>query len=225
MRYWRTAFAAIVVLALTLTGCARQIAGVAQPDSSKSGVAITDDDFGIVVGFPDAPAQIELYTEPQCDHCAHLQQEFGDEIKSHIESGQLAITYRPLTFLDDSFGNDYSAVASNALFLAADPSTTAEVFQTFVEDLWANQDLSYDNYSDGDFADIATESGLSAAVVENIGAGKSVVDTDSMSVFNGQQLLLVASGEIRTPVVYDVNAKSEVDVNDPKWLDKLVKSS
>lgn len=224
MRYWRIA-AATVVLILALSGCAREIAGVAQRDSSASGVTITDDEFGILVGRPDAPAQIELFTEPQCDHCAQLQADYGDAIKKHIESGDLAVTYRPLTFLDDQFDDDYSAVVANALFLAVDPATSATAFQEFVEELWASQDLSFTDYVDSDFADIAKKSGLAQNIVDNISAGKSAVDTDGMSVFNGQALLVAVSGSIRTPVVFDANSDSEVDIDDADWLDKLTKKT
>ncbi|MDF2826445.1 MAG: protein-disulfide isomerase, partial [Mycobacterium sp.] len=96
-----TLFALAAACALTLTGCADEIAGVAVPDPRKAGVALTDDGFGIVTGFADAPVQVEIFTEPQCSHCADLQATHGQEIRSAIGNGQLTVTYRPLTFLDD----------------------------------------------------------------------------------------------------------------------------
>ena len=113
MRYW----AVLAVLMMALTGCARVVAGTAQPDQHPAGIALSTDGFGIVVGFPDAPVQLELFTEPQCDHCAHFQATFGEDIRSEIQSGRLAVTYRLLTFFDDS-DTGYSHTVSNALFLA-----------------------------------------------------------------------------------------------------------
>jgi protein-disulfide isomerase len=84
-------------------------------------VAATEDGYGIVVGLPDAPAEVEIYTEPQCEHCADFQARFGEDLRSHLQSGLLAVVYRPLTFLDDEYDTDYSAAAANALFLAAAP--------------------------------------------------------------------------------------------------------
>ena len=225
MRHWRVALAVASVVALTSTGCTRAIEGVAQPDPHKPGIALSSDGYGVVTGFADAPVQLELFTEPQCDHCADLQHEFGDKFKNYLESGRLSIVYRPLTFLDDAFGNDYSAMASNALFLAVDPATSAGMFQAFVEDLWANQDLSMEDYTDDDFGDLANESGLPATVVDNIRAGKSAVDTGGMDTFNAQTLLTTGAGTIHTPVVYDLGAKAIVDTSDDAWLDKLMKSA
>ncbi|MGH3581263.1 MAG: protein-disulfide isomerase, partial [Mycobacterium sp.] len=65
-----------MLAALTLlsgVGCARQVTGNAQPDPVKPMTEVSKDGFGIVAGFPDAPARIEIYTEPQCTHCADLQ--------------------------------------------------------------------------------------------------------------------------------------------------------
>jgi hypothetical protein len=99
------------------------------------------------------------------------------------------------------------------------------MFQAFVEDLWANQDLSMEDYTDDDFGDLANESGLPATVVDNIRAGKSAVDTGGMDTFNSQTLLTTGAGTIHTPVVYDLGAKAIVDTSDDAWLDKLMKSA
>src|ERR1700759_3247418 len=103
------------------------------PDPHRPPVTITSDGFGIVAGFADAPVQLEIFTEPQCPHCAHLQATFGEDIKRHIESGQFTVTYRPMPFLDDEYEIDCAAAVANALFLAAEPSTSAATFQNFVE--------------------------------------------------------------------------------------------
>jgi hypothetical protein len=228
MRYGRTALAVLAILACALTGCTRAIAGVAQPDPRQPGIARSEDGFGITAGFADAPVQIEFFTEPQCDHCAHVQAEYGEQIKSYLESGQLAVTYRPVTFFDEAYSTDYSAVVSNALFLAIDSSadspTTAGTFQTFVEELWANQDLSFGDYLDSDFADIASASGLSDAVVENIAAAKSAIDAEKMNASNTQALTAATSGTVGTPLLYDLKQKAVIDLEDPDWLDNLFKA-
>ncbi len=133
MRIWSVLVVALVVL---VTGCSREITGVAQVDPHGPPTALSKDGFGIMAGDPNARIHIELYTEPQCSHCADLQKDFGDELASYINLGQLVVTYRPLTFLDDKPGG-YSDRVSNALFLAAaGPNTSAKAFQAFVQDLW-----------------------------------------------------------------------------------------
>ena len=218
MRYW----AVLAVLMMALTGCARVVAGTAEPDQHPPGVALSTDGFGIVVGFPDAPVQLELFTEPQCDHCAHFQATFGEDIRSEIQSGRLAVTYRLLTFFDDS-DTGYSHTVSNALFLAAGPTTTASVFQKFVESLWANQDLAHQHYTDGDFADLARQAGVNDAVVAQITAGRSAVDTVAMDEHNTSALSDTDSPG--TPTVYDVRGREVVDISDPDWLNALLRGA
>ena len=72
--------ALLAALAITTAGCTNQVTGTATQDPTQPPLALSDDGAGIVAGYPDAPVQIELYTEPQCSHCAQLQDEFGDEI-------------------------------------------------------------------------------------------------------------------------------------------------
>ena len=91
MRYMRTrrrlscgfrAWRCCVGLLLAAVGCTKQVAGTALPDPTKPPLALSDDGYGIVAGFDDAPAQIEIYTEPQCSHCADLQADFGDQLRT-----------------------------------------------------------------------------------------------------------------------------------------------
>ena len=99
MRISRATVAMTAALLITAAGCTNQVTGTAKQDPTQPPLALSDDGSGIVAGYPDAPVQIELYTEPQCNHCAELQDEFGDEMAHYINLGQLAVTYRPLTFL------------------------------------------------------------------------------------------------------------------------------
>jgi hypothetical protein len=216
----RVAFSA--ALAVTLTGCANEIAGMAVPDPRQPGVTLTPDGFGIVTGFGAAPVQLEIFTEPQCSHCADLQAMHGEDLLAAIDTGQLAVTYRPLTFLDDEYMTDYSAVASNTLFLAVDPSTEADTFQTYVEDLWANQDLSFFDFTDQDFADIATDSGLSDQIVSRIADGDPAVDAAELLEFNSTALEDVSPEVLGTPLVYDLNRQEVVDITDEAWLTTLL---
>ena len=222
-RVWSTL--AVGVLLLASTSCSREIEGVAKSDPQQAGVTRTSDGFGIVAGFPDAPLQLEIFTEPQCPHCAHLQATVGEDLKQHMQSGELAVTYRPMTFLDDQYEIDYSAVIDNALFQAVDGSTSAKTFQSFVEDLWANQDLSFADYTDQDVADIARDSGLSDGVITRIAHGDSAVDTDELGSANEDLLSQESPESPGTPVVYNLGEKNTVDISDPDWLDHLLKTT
>jgi protein-disulfide isomerase len=223
MRYWRTMCAVLAMLTLALAGCTREVAGFAQPDSHPPGVTLSPDGYGISVGLSDAPVQLEIFTEPQCEHCADFQATYGEGIKSHVRTGLLAVVYRPLTFFDDEYDTDYSAAAANALFLAAAPTTTAATFQSFVEDLWANQELSWHEYTADDLADLALDSGLGSDVVNNISAGAHGVDAAAMDEANSAALENISNGSPGTPTVYNLKLKEVVDISDPDWLNLLMR--
>ncbi len=219
MRIWSVLVVALVVL---VTGCSREITGVAQVDPHGPPTALSKDGFGIMAGDPNARIHIELYTEPQCSHCADLQKDFGDELASYINLGQLVVTYRPLTFLDDKPGG-YSDRVSNALFLAAaGPNTSAKAFQAFVQDLWGHQDSRGKGPSDAQIADMARESGIPAAAVDAVRAGKTALDVQEMADTNFEYLYEIDPVNTGTPTVFDLTTNEKLDIYDNNWLSKLM---
>ena len=218
MRIWTVLVVALVVL---ITGCSREITGVAQVDPRGPGTALSKDGFGIVAGDPNARVHIELYTEPQCNHCADLQKDFGDELARYINLGQLVVTYRPLTFLDDQPGG-YSDRVSNAMFLAVGPNTSGKAFQAFVQDLWGHQDSHGKGPIDTQIADMARESGLPATAVDAMRAGKPALDIQEMADTNFEYLYEVDPIDTGTPTVFDLDTNEKVDIYDNNWLSKLM---
>jgi protein-disulfide isomerase len=224
MRLSRAFVAMIMVFLVATVGCTRQITGTAQQDPRQPGTMLSDDGFGIIVGDPDAPVQIELFTEPQCSHCADLQADFGKEIGSYINLGRLAVTYRPMVFLDTPT-NDHSARVSNALFLAAGPDTSGPAFQAFVEELWAHHDPGGNSLTDAEIADMARESGVGAAGAGKIAAGDQALDIKGMADTNFQYLYQIDPLDTGTPTVYDLANGEKLDIYDNNWLSKLMSSN
>ncbi|MGE2714250.1 DsbA family protein [Mycolicibacterium litorale] len=218
MRIWMTLVAA--TLLLVTVGCTREITGTARLDPNQPRTAITDDGYGIRVGDPEAAVQIEVFTEPQCPHCATLQTDYGREMASYVSLGQLAVTYRPVTFLDQD--GDHSARVSNAMFAAADAAPRAVAFQAFVEELWAHQQPGGRGPSDVEMADMAQQSGIPAPGVEVISRGGEAVDTGDMSDLNIELLAQLNSYQVATPTVYDLNNNEVLDIYDENWLSKLI---
>lgn len=221
MRLPRLILASATALALLAgsTGCGRTVAGSALRDPDLPGVTLTADGFGIIAGRPDAPAQIEVYTEPQCTHCAHLQDTDGPELKSLIALGLLTVTYRPVTFLDTEYG--YSAKVANAMFLAAAHGTSAPALQAYVATLWGHQNPGGSAPSDGQLAGWAADSGVSAEAVTTIQFGEHAVDTDEMTMTNETRLQEIRDGDAGTPTVYDLTGNTVVDIQETEWLAKL----
>lgn len=220
-------FLLLVVLALSMTvGCTKQIEGTAQPDPNKPPLTLAKDGFGVVAGFDDAPKRIEIFTEPQCTHCAQLQADFGDQFAYYITTGALKITYRPLTFLDLS-SNGYSAHVANAMFLAAakggdETPPTGTQFQRFVEELWGHQTPGSKGPSNDEMADMAKKAGLPDAAVKRIADGKSAVDIGDMGDANFEYLYEIDPMSTGTPTVYDPAKDEKLDIFDNDWLSKFM---
>lgn len=216
MGFWRPPLAVIAVFVLAITGCG----GIARADADQPGVARSGDRNGVVVGSPDAPVQLEIFIEPQCPHVAELESGYGDQIAGFLGGGRLAVTYRPLTFLDDRKHNDTSARISNALFLAADPATSATAYQAFVQDVYRHQHQG--GSSNDDVAAWARESGIPDSVATRIAAGDRAVDVDAMAAANTGRLKAENPANPSTPTVYDLNANRVIDIQDSGWLDNLL---
>jgi protein-disulfide isomerase len=235
MRIPRALAVVTATLLFAAIGCSHQIEGTATQDPAQPPLAVSEDGEGIVAGYPDAPVQIELYTEPQCNHCAALQKEFGDDIERFINLGLLAVTYRPLTFLDQLANEDYSARVANALFLTVGPAkdsgeanaASGPQFQRFVEELWAAQDPIGNGPTDDEMKDMAEKAGMPSDVVDEIGHGDAAsnVDIDQMAAFNFQSLVGIDPINSGTPTVYDLKSKKKVDIGQSGWLDELISSA
>ena len=228
----RTATRTVVVLAiglLLLTGCSRTTRGAARPDPTRAPVAITDDGYGITLGFADAPVRLELFTEPQCNHCADLQAAFGDQFAHYIAVGQLALTYRPLTFFDTG-ANLHSDRVATALFAAAGSGETAEfavtgpAFQHFVMAAWAQYDAGPDHPTVDELGEMARAAGLPDEQVAKVASGAQVVDTTAMENANHDLLYGIDSESVGTPTVYDLVEDEKVDTQAADWLSELVRS-
>jgi protein-disulfide isomerase len=229
MRIPRALVMLTAAVLLVGVGCTKQVAGTAESDPNKPPLSVSKDGYGIVAGFDNAPAKIEIYTEPQCNHCADLQADFGDQLAYYIAVGQLEVTYRPMTFLDDKAGG-YSGQVSNALFLASEktgsPGVTATgtEFQRFVEEVWAHQRPGGTPPTKDELQGMAKKAGMPDAVAQNIKGGGSAVDVKAMDDANFEFLYEIDSVAMGTPTVYDLAKGKKLDIYDNDWLNKLIQS-
>ena len=224
---------AVVVLTISLmiaaVGCTRQVAGTAEPDPNKAPLQVSKDGYGIVAGFDNARVKIEIYTEPQCNHCADLQADFGDQLAYYIAVGELQVTYRLMTFLDNKT-DGYSGQVSNALFLATQKAGSPEVratgteFQRFVQTVWAHQRPGGDPPTGDELHGFATKAGMPGPVAENIKSGKSAVNVKDMADSNFEFLYEIESSSMGTPTVYDLTKDMKINIYDNDWLSKLMQT-
>jgi protein-disulfide isomerase len=229
MRISRTVVLITAATMIVAVGCTKQVAGTAESDPNKPPLTVSKDGYGIVAGFDNAPTKIEIYTEPQCNHCADLQHDFGDQLAYYIAVGQLEVTYRPMTFLDDTTGG-YSGQVSNALFLATQKTGSPQItatgteFQHFVENVWAHQRPGGNPPTGDELLDFAKKAGMPDAVAQNIKGGGSAVNVKEMDDANFEFLYEIDSVETGTPTVYDLGKGEKLDIYDNNWLTKLVQS-
>jgi len=229
MRISRAMVMITIALLIVGVGCTKQVAGTAESDPNKPPLSVSKDGYGIVAGFDNAPAKIEIYTEPQCNHCADLQADFGAQLAYYIAVGQLEVTYRPMTFLDEKTGG-YSGQVSNALFLATEKTGSPEVkatgteFQRFVEGVWAHQRPGGDPPTADELQDMAKKAGMPDAVAQNIKGAGSAVNVKEMDDTNFEYLYEIDNEGIGTPTVYDLAKGEKLDIYDNDWLNKLVQS-
>jgi protein-disulfide isomerase len=229
MRISRAMVMLMAALLIVGVGCTRQVAGTAESDPTKPPLSVSKDGYGIVAGFADAPAKIEIYTEPQCNHCADLQHDFGDQLAYYIAVGQLEVTYRPMTFLDDKTGG-YSGQVSNALFLATEKTgshgatATGTQFQRFVETVWAHQRPGGAKPTADELQDFAKKAGMPEPVAANIKTGGSAVNVKAMDDANFEFLYEIDATDMGTPTVYDLGNGEKLDIYDNDWLNKLIQS-
>lgn len=211
MRSWLGTLAALVTFGAAL-------AAPAAADPGGPGTALAPDHFGVLAGSADAGVQLEIFCDPQCSECAKFEADSGDALGRHLAAGDVAVTYRWMTFLDARRGNDTSARVGNALMAAADPATDAATYQRFVSALYrkgGTPDLE-------EIAATAREAGLPAHVVDRIATGQPAVEPTSMNAFNRVQLLAANPESPGTPTVFDVATRTVVDTDEAGWLDRLV---
>lgn len=212
---------AVLGLALLTAGCTSVVDGTAVAgEAPGTGVALSGDGFGVELGTSQ-DAQAEVFVELQCPHCANFFRDYAGDVTEAINDGSLTFTIRPVTFLDDEF-IDYSARASNAVFLVAEQDgTTPTLVMDFVSALY-DLLLSADTVpSDDDLAQVANDVGADADTVNRIAAAEPALDTLEMSDANLDAMdQFGASG---TPALYDLVDETEIDINDGDWLKQLIK--
>lgn len=160
--------AAIVVAVVKATG------GDDAP-SAVTGDVVTPQNLAptgaIPVGEPGAPVTVEIYFDYMCPACGMFEAANGAELDRLLEEGVARIELRPISFLDpQSNGTEYSTRAANALAAVVDAAP--EQVWEFHGALYSNQPAEgTDGLSDDKIADIATEAGVPADVVDGFTDG------------------------------------------------------
>jgi protein-disulfide isomerase len=86
------------------------------------------------------PVSVEVYEDFQCPVCQQFEQVAGPLLKQQVAAGDITLTYKPFSFLDESGGspNDYSKRATNAALCALDEGGVDDYVKVH-DYLYANQ--------------------------------------------------------------------------------------
>ncbi|MFC7361328.1 DsbA family protein [Nocardioides astragali] len=134
--------------------------GSDKPTTPPAGAS---DNFGLLVGEPDAPKEIVVYEDFLCPFCGDLEVTVRDQLDAAVEAGEVNVEYRPLPFLEGI--DDYSPEAANAFAVVLDESGP-EVAKAFHDLLFDNQPPESGPFPDSDdLVDWAVEAGATEADV------------------------------------------------------------
>ncbi|EFQ83685.1 DsbA-like protein [Aeromicrobium marinum DSM 15272] len=120
-----------------------RVSDVIAPESATDdfGITYTPEDAGVApADLEEEPVEVELYEDLQCPACQQFEALSGQFLKDKVASGEITLTYRPFSFLDERGGspNDYSKRANNAAVCLLD-ATDITSFLDFQSFLYANQ--------------------------------------------------------------------------------------
>ncbi|MGM7669589.1 DsbA family protein [Microbacterium sp. A93] len=107
------------------------------------------------------PAQIIVYADANCVHCADFEQQNAGQLAEWLDAGEVTVEYRILDYLDTPASSNYSSRAGNALACMAEQSP--EHYNSFLSQIFASYATKEgQGLSDDELQEMAT--GLGADV-------------------------------------------------------------
>lgn len=152
---------------------------------------------GVAKSAKGDPAQVVIYADANCVHCADFDTKYRDLLRKSLDNGSITLEYRFVNFLATESSTQYSTRAANAAACVADTKPAA--YLDFVEGL-------YNAYgsepSDEQLEAMAKDAGADIASCQKDNTYKTFVRYTSSSA--------ISDGVKGTPSVW-VNGKSWKD--------------
>ena len=211
------AIVAVVVIAAIVVGVV-----VTLNNRSTSEVAATypvsRDGAVVVAGQASAPVTVDVYEDYLCPYCERLENQYGDEITTALNAGQIKVNYHAVTILDTrSRPAGYSTRAADAALCAVD----AGIWPAYHAALYADQPAEGSaGPSDEELTATGTDLGAPASFGQCVaGTGNDAAITSATQA-DETNPALQTDGQFGTPTV-TVNGQ-KVDVNDTQWLQRAI---
>jgi protein-disulfide isomerase len=192
--------AAAVIIAVVLILVSRP-APIAPITTSYDGIEQTVDTsgaFGLSLGSADAPVTLTEYSDFSCPHCHEITPAIHQLIEEYVQTGQLRIIYKPISFVNPPYSTD----AASAAICAAQQGQGWQMH----DQIWALYEQGGPGgYSKGTFTSMVRGMGLDEAAFSQCfnsnataASVQSVLDEARSLGINGTPSLYV-NGE---PVTY-----------------------
>jgi protein-disulfide isomerase len=109
--------------------------GTPSADSPLPTGITADTGYGFQVNTAADKPSVEIFEDFQCPACAQFEQTYGPLIQQEAADGNIQLTYRIMTFLDNNLNSDHSLRAANALGCSIDAGAGEPYHNT----IYANQ--------------------------------------------------------------------------------------
>lgn len=168
------------------------------PNATADGKAIVVNPGKAVAGAP----VVELFFDYQCPVCQQFEGIFGEELKKLAETGEIALHYRTMSFLDTNLHNDASLRAG----IGAACADVAGAYSAYHDQVFVNQpETEGDGFDDVVLRDAIPETvGITG---EKLTGFQSCYDQQTTKAFVqksnelGQQDLLAITQTVGTPTL------------------------
>lgn len=89
---------------------------------------------GVAAAAEGEPAQVVIYADANCVHCAEFDQTHRTLLRTALDNGEITLEYRFVNYLDQSSANNYSTRAANAIACVAERDP--EAYLPFIESVY-----------------------------------------------------------------------------------------
>ena len=114
--------------------------------------------YAFQVNTAEGKPSVEIFEDFQCPACANFENVYGPAIQQQAAEGNIQLSYRTMTFLDNNLGTDHSLRAANAFGCAI----TAGVGEQYHNLIFANQPANEgDGWTDEQLKQFGADAGLS----------------------------------------------------------------
>jgi protein-disulfide isomerase len=201
-----------------------RVAGTPAPltvTAHDSAVIVTLEPDGTqLLGRPDVRRTIDLFEDPICPFCGQFEQSDGARLAHAVDTGQIAIRYHLLNFLDGSSPDRYSTRA-DAAYRCVARTGDGPAYSRFHATLFTVDQPKEDGLvlSNAQLAEIARQSGASAAA--NCIAAGTEFSAAAQAADTGRTALVAAlHDKAATPTVLVDGKPADLDTD--AWLTALL---